>query len=138
MSTLAPAPHHAHLPGPRRLNQLGFGLGAAAGAVSYLLTPSVPLSFLVFVAGWYVIGLGIGEVAAHPAHRAQWAVHVALFPVTAALVAGVLAGFWLHVFWAVALGLLAGVALQAALTRLFLRGVVEDQRHDLRRRIGLE
>ena len=43
-----------------------------------------------------------------------------------------------HLAVSILLALLAGVAVQAAATQLFLRGVVEDQRRDLRRGLGLE
>jgi len=68
----------------------------------------------------------------------QWILHVALFPVGAIAVAASIWIAWPHPVWAVLAGLLAALGLQALVTRLCLRGVADDQRHDLRRRLNLE
>jgi hypothetical protein len=140
MSTLAPTPaphHHVHLPSRRRLSQLGFLLGATAGAVTYVVG-SLAAAFLVFVIVWYVVGYGVPQVAAHEAHRNQWIVHIAFVPVGAIAAATAIWLAWPHPVWSVLFGIGAAVGLQALLTRLFLRDVVDDQEHDLRKRIGLE
>jgi hypothetical protein len=139
MSTLAPtpAPHHVHLPSRRRLNQLGFLLGAAVGAVTYLVG-SLPAAFLAFVVVWYTVGYGVPQVAAHEAHRREWIVHIAFIPVGAIAVATAIWLVWPHPVWSVLFGIGIAVGLQALLTRLFLHQVVDDQQHDLRKRIGLE
>jgi len=140
MSTLAPAPapHHVHLPSKRRLGRLAVLLGAVLGAATYFVGRSVPAAFLVFVLVWYVVGNGLQQVAAHDPHRRQWIVHVAVVPVGAIVVAAVLDALWTHPVWAVVFGLGAAVALQALVTRLALREVVDDQEHDLRKKMGLE
>jgi len=141
MSTLAPAPaphHRLHLPSKRRISQLGFVFGVAAGAVAYLAKPSVPLAFLLFVLVWYVVGYGVTQVADHERHRRQWIAHVALVPVGAIVVTAALWDVWPHPVWAVLGGLLAAIGLQWAVTKIALRGVADDQWHDLRRKMGLE
>lgn len=143
MSTLAPVPthhhhHHLQLPSKRHLSQLGFLSGIAAGTLSYLVHPIVPPAFLAFVLVWYVVAYGIPEVADHELHRVQWIVHVALFPVGAIAVTASLWIAWPHPVWSVLAGLLAALGLQALITRLFLHGVADDQRHDLRRRLNVE
>jgi len=140
MSTLAPTPaphHHVHLPSRRRLSQLGFLLGAAVGAVTYLLG-SLPAAFLAFVLVWYVVSYGVPQVAAHESHRNEWIVHIAFVPLWAIVIATAIWLVWPHPVWSVLFGIGAAVGLQALLTRLFLHGVVDDQQHDLRKRIGLE
>ena len=142
MSTLAPAPvphrAHHHLPGRRHLGRLGLLLAAGAGALSYLARPSFELAVLVFACVWYVVGAGIGSVLDHPAHRRQWVVHVALYPLATIAVTGAIWILWPHPFAALLAGLLCGAGLQAAVTRLFLPGVVDDERHDMRHSVGLE
>jgi MFS-type transporter involved in bile tolerance (Atg22 family) len=142
MSTLAPAPlphHRLHLPSHRHLSQLGFVFGVAAGALSYLVRERVSIAFAVFVLVWYVLAYGISKVVEHPTRRRQWAIHVALVPAAAVCGTVAIALSWPgHLTPAVLLALVASVALQAAVTQLFLRVVVEDQRRDLRRRLGLE
>lgn len=142
MSTLAPAPlphHRLRLPSQRHLSQLGFVAGAGAGALTYVVRASVSISFVVFVLVWYGLAYAVTRVADHPARRREWAVHVALLPVIAVAGAVAISLSWHgHLAMSILLALLAGAAVQAAVTQLFLRGVVEDQRRDLRRGLGLE
>ena len=141
MSTLAPTPaphHHLHLPSMQHLSRLGFLLGVGVGAVTYLARASVPLAFLLFVLVWYVLGYGVGQVADHELHRRQWIAHIALIPVGAIVVAAVIWIMWAHPVLAVLGGLLAAIGLQWLVTKIALRGVADDQYHDLRRRMGLE
>jgi MFS-type transporter involved in bile tolerance (Atg22 family) len=86
MSTLAPAPlphHRFHLPSHRHLSQLGFVLGGAGGALSYLVRASVSIAFAVFVLVWYALAYAVPRVAEHAARRRQWETHVVLVPVVA-------------------------------------------------------
>jgi hypothetical protein len=143
VSTIAPSPvpHRSplHLPSHRHLSQLGFVLGAGGGALSYLVRTSVSISFAVFVLVWYGLGYALVRVVEHPARRREWTLHIALMPAVALV--GALAFFlsWPgQLAGSILLALLAGVIVQAAATQLFLRGVVEDQHRDLRRRLGLE
>lgn len=142
MSTLAPAPlphHRLRLPNRRHLSQLGFVAGVGAGALAYVVRGSVSISFAVFVLVWYGLAYAVTRVVEHPARRREWAVHVALLPVIVVTGAIAISLSWPgHLAVSIVLALLAGAALQAAVTQLFLRGVVEDQRRDLRRRLGLE
>ncbi|MGZ4282574.1 MAG: hypothetical protein ACXVQ4_10820 [Gaiellaceae bacterium] len=141
MSTLAPtpAPHHRlHLPSKRHASQIGFLLAVAVGAVTYLARPSVLLAFLLFVLVWYVVGYGVVQIADHELHRGQWIAHVALLPVGAIVLVAVLWTAWPHPVWAVLGGLLGAVGVQWLVTKIALRGVADDQYHDLRRRMGLE
>jgi hypothetical protein len=142
MSTLAPAPlphHRLRLPSHRHLSQLGFVAGAGVGVLGYVVRPSVSISLAVFGLVWYSLAYALTRVAEHPARRREWAIHVALLPLVAVVGAVTVALSWRgHLTTAIVLALLAGVALQAVLTQLLLRGVVEDQRRDLRRSLGLE
>lgn len=142
MSTLAPAPvphHRLHLPSHRRLSQLGFVAGVGAGALAYVVRSSVSISFAAWVLVWYGLAYALARVAEHPVRRRQWTVHVVLLPVIAVAGSTAISLSWSgHLAMSIVLSLLAGVALQAVVTQLFLRGVVEDQRRDLRRRLGLE
>jgi hypothetical protein len=143
MSTIAPSPvpHRPplHLPGHRRLSQLGFVLGAGSGALAYLVRSSVSISLAVFVLVWYGLAYALVRVTEHPAQGRAWAVHVALMPVVAVVGAVAISRSWPgHLTLSIVLALLAGVVVQAAGTQLFLHGVVEDQRRDMRRRLGLE
>jgi hypothetical protein len=141
MSTLAPVPtphHHVHLPSRQHLSRLGFLLGVAIGAVAYLVRPSVPLAFLLFVLVWYVLGYGVVQVGDHELHRRQWIVHIALIPVGAIVVAAAIWIMWAHPVLAVLGGLLAAIGIQWLVTRIVLRGVADDQWHDLRRKMNLE
>ena len=141
MSTLAPTPaphHHLHLPSKRHASQLGFLLAVAAGTVAYLVSPSVPLAFLLFVLVWYVVGYGVVQVADHEPHRRQWIAHIALVPVGAIVIAAVVWTAWPHPVWAVLAGLLGAIGVQWLVTKIALRSVADDQYHDLRRRMGLE
>ncbi|HXH96555.1 MAG TPA: hypothetical protein VNH40_05025 [Gaiellaceae bacterium] len=142
MSTLAPTPlphHQLRLPSHRHLSQLGFVVGVGGGALSYVVRASVSISFAVFVLFWYGLAYALTRVTEHPARRRAWAVHVALLPVIAVVGSVAISLSWhSHLAVSIVLALLAGVVVQAAATQLFLRGVVEDQRRDLRRRMGLE
>jgi len=140
MSTPAPAPvpHHVHLPSKRGLSRLGFLLGAAIGALTWLVSGSIPPALLVFVVVWYAVGYGVQQVVDHEAHRREWIVHVACIPVGAIVVAAILDAVWTHPGWAVVFGLIASIGLQVLVTHTVLRGVVDDQQHDLRRKLGLE
>jgi hypothetical protein len=141
MSTLAPtpAPHNRlHLPSKRHAGQLGFLLAVVVGGLAYVVRSSVPLAFLLFVLVWYVVGYGVVEVANHEPHRRQWIVHVALIPVGAIVIAAALWTAWAHPVWAVLGGLLGAIGLQWLVTNIALRGVADDQYHDLRRKMGLE
>jgi hypothetical protein len=142
VSTLAPTPlphHRLQLPSHRHLSQLGFVAGVGGGTLSYLVRASISISFAVFVLVWYGLAYGLTRVTEHPARRRAWAVHVALLPVIAIVGSVAIALSWhSHLAVSILLALLAGIVVQAATTQLFLRGVVDDQRRDLRRRMGLE
>lgn len=144
MSTLAPAPspasrHAFRLPSHRRMSQLGFLGGAAAGALSYAVDPNVVLSIFVFALVWYSISYGVVRVAEHEPRRTAWIVHVAIVPVVAIVGTVAAERAWSgQIFGACLIGLVGGVVVQAAATHVVLRGVVADMRHDLRHRLGLE
>jgi hypothetical protein len=142
MSTLAPSPlphHRFHLPKPRRLSQLGFLAGVAAGAVAWPLAGDHAVSFFAFIVVWYCVSYALPRLVQHDEHRRQWATHVLLFPVAAVVAALWIASAWdRHQSMALLLGLLAGALVQTFATHAFLRGVVHDQGHDLRHRIGIE
>jgi hypothetical protein len=142
MSTLAPAPaphHRFHLPTHRRMSQLGFLSGALVGSLSYLVHSSVVLSVFVFGLLWYAVSYGVVRIVEHEARRNAWVVHVALVPAVAIVGAVAAEQAWPgQMFGACLVGLAGGVLVQAAVTQLALRGVVDDMRHDLRRRLGLE
>ena len=133
------SPHRLRLPNHRHMSQLGFLMGAAAGALSYVAHPSVEIALFVFALIWYGVSYGVARVAAHPDRRVAWIVHATLLPVTA--IVGTIVGeqVWSgQLLGAMAVGIAGGVAVQAAVTSTLLRGVVADQRHDLRQRLGLE
>ncbi len=143
MSTIAPSPvpHRSplHLPSHRHLSQLGLVLGVGSGALSYVVRASVSISFAVFVLVWYGLAYALARVTEHADRRRAWAVHVVLMPAVAVVGAVAVSLSWPgHLTLSILLALLAGVVVQAATTQLFLRGVVEDQRRDLRHRLGLE
>lgn len=144
MSTLAPAPSPAprtrlHLPTHRHMSQLGFLAGAAVGALSYPVHESVVVTLFVFALAWYSVAYGVVRVAEHEERRTAWTAHVLLVPVVAVVGAFAAEYAWPgQIFGSCLVGLVGGALVQAAVTQLFLRGVVLDMRHDLRRRLGLE
>ena len=142
MSTLAPSPlphHRFQLPKPRRLSQLGFLAGIAAGAVAWPIAGDHAVSFFAFVLVWYGVSYALPRLVQHDRHRRQWMTHVVLFPLAAVGAAVWIASVWdRHQAPALLLGLIAGALVQSFATQALLRGVVHDQGHDLRHRIGIE
>lgn len=142
MSTLAPSPapsHRFHLPAHRRMSQLGFLTGAAVGALSYLVHSSVIVSIFVFGLVWYAVSYGVVRIAEHGNRRNAWIVHVGLVPFVAIVGAVAAEQAWPgQVFGACLVGSAGALVVQAVVTHVFLRGVVDDMRHDLRHRLGLE
>jgi hypothetical protein len=123
---------------PRRVAQLGFFLGLAAGALAYLAVGSHEIAFVCFVVTWYALGYGVPRATAHPEHRRAWLVHILLFPAAWIVAAAVL---WLTLgneVAAILLGAAFAVALQLLVTHVALRSVRRDQLHDLRHRLGIE
>lgn len=123
---------------PRRLSQLGFFLGAAVGALAFLVFGLHEIAFVCFIVTWYALGYGVARATGHADHRRDWILHIVLFPVV--WIAGV-AAFWLwfdNALGAILLAAAVAVALQALVTNLMLRSVRRDQLHDLRHRLGLE
>lgn len=123
----------------RRLSQLGFLLGVAAGGLAYLAVEKHEISFVLFVCVWYLLAYGVTRARTHAEHRADWLVHIALFP--ALWVIGVVViQTWLigDLLAAVVLGALLAALLQAGLTTVVLRRVRADQLHDMRRKLGIE
>ncbi|HET7567160.1 MAG TPA: hypothetical protein VFJ91_04160 [Gaiellaceae bacterium] len=121
------------------MSQLGFLSGALVGALSYAVHSSVVLSVFVFGLLWYAVSYGVVRIVEHEDRRNAWVVHVTLVPAVAIVGAVAAEQAWPgQMFGACLVGFVGGVLVQAAVTHLALRGVVDDMRHDLRRRLGLE
>lgn len=122
----------------RRLSQAGFLTGVFAGGLAYLAFERHEIAFVCFVTAWYLLAYGVTRAIRHPEHRREWLAHITLFPATW-VVAVILIQLWLADLLAgVAIGAIIAIAVQAVGTTMALRPVRDDQRHDLRRKLGIE
>ena len=121
----------------RRVSLAGFLTGVLAGGLAYLAFERHEIAFVCFVTAWYLLAYGALRVIGHPEHRPDWLTHIALFP-AAWVAAVILIQLWLgNLLAGVLLGAIVAVAVQSAATTVALRRVRDDQRSDLRKKLGI-